>query len=108
MAKDARRYEFYLPLTFNDGHPIPEQQFQQVENRLIDRFRGVTSQQRDFPLRGLWFGGERLYLDQVIIMTVVDFRPHGSTKFIGQLKAKLLREFEQLALLITESPLRVH
>ena len=41
-------------------------------------------------------------------MTVLDFRRHGSTRFIAQLKGDLLREFDQLEILITEQPLRVH
>ena len=50
----------------------------------------------------------RLYLDQVIIMTVLDFRRQGSTRFIRQLKQDLLRAFDQLEILITEQSLSVH
>jgi hypothetical protein len=74
----------------------------------VARFGGMTSQQRQFPLRGIWQGETRLYFDQVIIMTTLDFRRQGSTRFIAQLKQTLLREFEQLEILITEQPLRVH
>ena len=108
MAKAARRYDVYLPLTFNDGRPIPDEHFDTVERRLLAQFRGVTSQQREFPLRGVWLGGTQLYLDQVIVMTVLDFRPSGSTRFIVRLKRELLRAFEQLEILITESSLRVY
>jgi hypothetical protein len=41
-------------------------------------------------------------------MTVLDFRRHGSTRFIAQLKQALLREFEQEEILITEQTLRVY
>jgi hypothetical protein len=44
----------------------------------------------------------------VIIMTVLDFRRQGSTRFIAGLKQDLLREFEQLEILITEHLLWVH
>ncbi|HEY1375832.1 MAG TPA: hypothetical protein VGF55_03525 [Gemmataceae bacterium] len=108
MAKSARRYDLYLPLTFNDGRPIPDAAFEAVERRLLSHFGGVTSQQRDFPLRGIWQGETQLYLDQVIVMTVLDFRSRGSTRFIGAMKRDLLREFDQLEILITESALRVH
>jgi len=108
MARAARRYDLYLPLTFNDGRTIPVGQFDGVERRLLDRFGGVTSQQRDFPMRGIWQGETQLYLDQVIVMTVLDFRPAGSSRFITALKRDLLREFDQLEILITESALRVH
>ena len=108
MAKAARRYDFYLPIAFNDGRPIPEAQFYAVENRLLDRFGGVTAQQREFPLRGIWFGGSQQYLDQVIIMTALDFRRKGSAAFIADIKRDLLHDFDQLAILITEAPLKVH
>jgi hypothetical protein len=108
MARSARRYDLYLPLTDNHGHPFADTLFDAVERRLLARFGGLTAQQRDFPLRGIWQGGRRLYLDQVIIMTVLDFQPRGNSRFIGQLKQALLREFDQLEILITEQPLRVH
>ncbi|HEV3145730.1 MAG TPA: hypothetical protein VGZ47_17715 [Gemmataceae bacterium] len=108
MAKAARRYDIYLPLKFNDGRPIPREHFDKVEGRLLERFEGVTSQRRDFPLRGVWQGEAQLYIDEVIIMTVLDFRPRGSTQFIAGLKRDSLREFDQLEILITESELRVH
>ena len=78
------------------------------QHRLLARFGGLTAQQREFPLQGIWQGGARLYLDQVIIMTALDFRRQGSARFIAQLKQALLREFDQLQILITEQSLRVH
>jgi hypothetical protein len=74
----------------------------------LQRFGGVTSQQRDFPMRGIWQGETQLYLDQVIVMTMLDFWRQGSTRFIAQLKRDLLRELRQLEILITDSTLRVH
>jgi hypothetical protein len=108
MARAARRYDFYLPLADNEGRPFADELFKAAHERLLDRFGGLTAQQRDFPLQGFWQGASRLYLDQVIVLTVLDFRPRGSTRFIAQLKRTLLREFEQLEILITEQPLRVH
>jgi hypothetical protein len=59
-------------------------------------------------MRGIWQGAAQLYLDQVIVMTMLDFRHQGSTRFIAGLKRDLLRQFDQLEILITESALRVH
>jgi hypothetical protein len=108
MVRTARRYDLYLPLTYNDGRPVEDEKFDAAERRLLGQFGGLTAQQRDFPLRGIWQGETRLYLDQVIIMTVLDFRRQGSTRFLRQLKANLLEEFDQREILVTESPLRVH
>jgi hypothetical protein len=108
MARSARRYDLYLPLTDNASRPIGDATFDAVERRLVARFGGLTSHQRDFPLRGIWQGEARLYLDQVILMTVLDFRRQGSTRFLAQLKQDLLLDFDQLEILITEQSLRVH
>ncbi|HYT91601.1 MAG TPA: hypothetical protein VEL76_23010 [Gemmataceae bacterium] len=108
MARSARRYDLYLPLTDNEGKPFADELFDGVERQLLARFTGLTAQQRDFPLRGIWQGESRLYLDQVIVMTVLDFRRRGSARFITQFKRALLRDFEQLEILITEQPLRVY
>jgi hypothetical protein len=108
MARPGRRYDLYLPLTYNDGRPVEDEKFDALERRLLAHFAGLTAQQRDFPLRGIWQGQTRLYFDQVIILTVLDFRRQGSTRFLKQLKTDLLGQFDQLEILITESPVRVH
>jgi hypothetical protein len=108
MPRTARRYDLYLPLTDNEGSPIADDVFQGVQRRLLDRFGGLTVQKRDFPLQGIWQGDRRLYFDQIILITVLDFRRQGSPRFIAQLKQALLQEFKQLELLITEQALRVH
>ena len=107
MAKSARRYDIYLPLTDNAGHPFPETLFDRLERRLVERFGGLTAQQRELPFRGIWKDAASVYHDAVIVMTALDFRPRGSTRFIATLKRELLEDFEQLEILITEQSLRV-
>ncbi|MBM4070928.1 MAG: hypothetical protein FJ271_18560 [Planctomycetes bacterium] len=107
MARNARRYDIYLPLTYNHGGPVEDEKFNSLEMDLLAHFQGLTTQQRDFPLRGIWQGETQLYLDQVIVMTVLDFRPQGSTRFVTQRKKRLLRGFQQLELFITEASMRV-
>ena len=65
MAKAARRYDLYLPLTDNEGGPIPDDLFKGVQRRLLARFGGLTAQQREFPLQGIWQGGTRLYFTSI-------------------------------------------
>ena len=108
MAKAARRYDLYLPLRDNNRQPFPGTLLDSVEQRLMARFGGLTMQQRGFPLRGIWQESARVYVDEIIIMSVLDFRPQGSARFISQLKKALLHEFDQLEILITEQFLRVH
>jgi hypothetical protein len=53
MSRSARRYDLYLPVADNNGRPLADAVFDSVELRLLARFGGLTSQQRDFPLRGI-------------------------------------------------------
>ena len=108
MARAARRYDIYLPLTFNNGDPIPKRYFIDVEQKLLGYFGGATALQRKFPFRGLWQSNERIYVDRVIVLSALDFRKAGSARFIAELKSDLLRRFDQLEILITETSLRVH
>ena len=108
MARPAQRYDIYLPITDNSGIPFPEEFFTSVESLLISRFGGVTSQERRFPLRGLWRDAERVFSDQVIVMTILSFARAGNARFIQKLKRDLLDKFKQLEILITEYPLKVH
>ena len=95
-------------MTDNEGRLFVDGLFDGVERRLLARFGGLTAHQRDCPLGGIWQGETRLYLDQVIVLTVLDFRRQGSGRLIAQLKQALLREFDQLEILVAEQPLRVH
>jgi len=97
----------FLPLTFNDGRPIPRRLFDSVERRLLARFNGLTSVRGEFPLKGIWLGKGRLYFDQVITMTAFDVHRGRSDRFVTQLKMALLAEFEQEEILITETSVRV-
>ena len=54
MPGAARRNDFYLPLTDNDGRPIGDDVFRDVQRRLLARFGGLTALQREFPLQRIW------------------------------------------------------
>jgi hypothetical protein len=57
MARPIRNIEIYLPLDFNDGQPIPESKYIAIQEELLNRFGGVTSVPRHFPLQGVWQSG---------------------------------------------------
>ena len=57
MARPIRSIEIYLPLDYNDGQPIPESKYISLQQELLNRFGGVTSVQRQFPLQGVWQSG---------------------------------------------------
>ena len=51
MARPIRTIDIYLPLDYNDGQPIPETRFVSLHRELLNRYGGVTSLQRQFPLK---------------------------------------------------------
>jgi hypothetical protein len=106
--RPARRYDVYLPLAFNDARPIPKALFASVEDRWLTRFGGLTSQEQEFPLKGIWKRERQLYRDQVVVFSTIDVRRRGSTSFVKTLKAALLKDFEQIEILITETALLVY
>jgi hypothetical protein len=108
MARPIRSIDVYLPLDFNDGRPIPESKFVAIQQELLNRFGGVTSVQRQFPLQGLWQLGPNIYHDRVVVFTVMDFRQETHLqclRYLERLKGRLLKKLEQLEILITVAEL---
>jgi hypothetical protein len=82
VPRPIRRIEIFLPLTYNDGSPIEEAKFTRLEDELLARFGGVTSLQREFPLRGLWWFQAETFLDQVVVFTLMDFQSKSEFEVI--------------------------
>jgi hypothetical protein len=108
MARPIRHIEIYLSLDYNDGQPIPESKYLSLQRELLNRFGGVKSVQRQFPLRGIWRSGTTVFRDRVGVFTVMDFRDETETqlhRYLFRLKSRLKRRFEQLEVLITVAEL---
>jgi hypothetical protein len=108
MARPIRSIEIYLPLDYNDGRPIPESKYVSLQQELLNRFGGVTSVQRQFPLQGVWQSGTDIYHDRVVVFSVMDFR-NGTQfeclRYLEKLKGRLKKKFDQLEVLITVAEL---
>jgi hypothetical protein len=93
-----RRYEILLPLTFNDGRPIPGEAFEQTREELIARFGGVTL--LPGSARGVWIHAGTRYEDETVRLIVdVEDGPEARQFFV-EYKPTLLGRFEQLELYI--------
>ena len=104
MARPIRGIDIYLPLDFNDGRHIPESKYVSLQRELLNRFGGVTSTQRQFPLQGLWHAGTEIFQDRVVIFSVMSFREESqlrSLQYLERLKKRLKIKFDQLEILIT-------
>ncbi len=104
MARPVRSIEIFLPLDFNDGEPIPASRYVSIQRELLQRFGGVTSVQRDFPLQGIWQAGGDVYHDRVVVFSVMDFRIETEVeclRYLERLKVRLKKKLDQLEILIT-------
>lgn len=50
----------------------------------------------------------RSHTTMEVVVTILDFRPRGSARFIAQMKNNILEQFQQLEIFITEAALCVH
>ncbi len=108
MARPIRSIEVYLPLDYNDGRPIPEAKYVSIQEELLNRFGGVTSVQRQFPLQGVWQSGTDIYHDRVVVFSVMDFGEGtqlACLRYLERLKGRLKKKFDQLEILITVAEL---
>jgi hypothetical protein len=104
VPRPIRTIEIYLPLDYNDGRPIQESKYVHLEDELLTRFGGVTSIQRQFPLRGLWRSEDRVFQDRVVVFSVLDLEARIELdvfRYLQRLKTRLKKKFAQLEILIT-------
>jgi hypothetical protein len=108
MARPIRNIEIDLPLDYNDGRPIPDSKYVSIQQELLNRFGGVTSVQRQFPLQGVWQSGTDIYHDRVVVFSVMDFREESQLeclRYLERLKGRLKKKFDQLEILIAVAEL---
>jgi len=75
---------------------------------LLNRFTGVTSIQKQFPLQGIWKFGKEIIHDRVVVFTVMDFSEGTQLqclRYLEKLKVRLMKKFNQLEILITVAEL---
>lgn len=104
MVRPIRNIDIYLPLDYNDGRIIPESKYISLQQELLERFGGVTSIQRQFPLQGVWHSGADRFDDRIVVFSVMDFREGTQLerlRYLEKLKGRLKKKFEQLEILIT-------
>jgi len=92
------RYEFQLPITFNDGSTIPDELFTQVRDELVERFVGFHVLSPGSPAEGWWKSGTVLYRDDMRIYQV-DTK-EDEDEFFQQYKRVLAERFKQLEIRI--------
>ena len=95
-----KEYDIFIPLYYNDGTPVESAKFQGLQNRLLERFEGLTYFPQ--PNQGFWKFGDITYRDEIVIYRVISSDPAGSRDFLAKFKQRLKREFQQEEILIIE------
>jgi hypothetical protein len=100
----VKEYDVYLPLSYNDGTPVPAEKIRQIKKLLLDRFGGLTH----FPQEneGLWKLGQVTFRDKIIVLRVLSDDEDGASKFFSSFRQQTQRELAQAELLIIEREVR--
>ena len=59
-----KEYDLFIPLYYNDGTPIEAAKLQELQNRLLDQFEGLTYFPQ--PNQGFWKFGDLSYRDEIV------------------------------------------
>jgi hypothetical protein len=101
----VKEYDVFLPLDYNDGSPVEPEKFEEVKQRLLERFEGVTY----FPQanEGAWRSGEVTYHDRIVIFRVLAEDAAAAREFLASFKGELKESFRQKAILIIERDVEI-
>jgi hypothetical protein len=96
----VKEYDIFVPLRYNDGMPIELAKFQELKERLLSRFEGLTY----FPQanQGFWKLGGITYRDEIVIFRVLASDSRRARRYLRSLKGQLKAELAQEEILIVE------
>jgi hypothetical protein len=101
----AKRFEFLLPLNYNDGTLIEAEKFDQTADELCERSGGVT--QDTVRITGTWrYGGTR-YRDDLFRMRI-DTNDPSASEFLRTQKETWNVRFQQIDVWITATEIEVN
>jgi hypothetical protein len=105
MSTTLRRYEFLLPLRFNDGQAVPDSLIGETLIELRQRFGAVSSETQ--VIRGIWQHEGQEYRDELVrVFLDVSDSPETREFFIA-FKEQLKSRFQQLDIWMTTYPIEV-
>ena len=96
----VKEYDLFVPLYYNDGRQIEPQKFQDLQQRLLDQFGGLTFFPQ--PNQGFWTLADITYRDEIIIYRVITSDEQEARQFLTDLKERLKMAFQQEEILIVE------
>lgn len=95
-----KEFDLFVPLFHNDGSAIDVRLFQELQERLLAEFEGLTFFPQ--PNKGFWKMGSLTFQDDVVIYRVITDKPRKSRRFLSRLKKWMKPTFQQEEILIVE------
>ena len=89
------RYEFYLPIRYNDKKPIEKHKFRKIKNKILKEFRGIST--HPGMVSGRWVNPDssEICADELIRFEVCVDGSITNQLYFENLKEELKKEFEQ-------------
>jgi hypothetical protein len=96
----VKEFDVFVPITYNDGSPIPNRTIERIGERLLEHFDGMTF----FPQEneGFWKMGDVTYRDKIVIFRVIADKVRSARRYLVKLKEQLKLELDQEEILIIE------
>ncbi len=105
MSASHRRYEILIPLSFNDGSPVPESVVADTLLELRRKFGAVSAETQ--TIIGEWEHVGVVYRDEHLRLFVDVADSPGNRAFFLQFKESLKLRFRQVDIWLTSHPLEV-
>ena len=99
------RFEILLPLTFNDGRPVPREFLADAAAEIQSRFGGVSWESQ--AIEGIWRTGGIEYRDQLNRIFVDAEDSEENRQFFIDLRTRLKSRFQQLDIWLTVHPIEI-
>jgi hypothetical protein len=105
MSTSHRRYEILIPLSFNDGAPVPDTLIGETLLELRRQFGAISSETQSIV--GHWEHEGEVYRDEHVRLFVDVKDTSENHRFFVQLKERLKTRFRQVDIWMTSHPIEV-
>lgn len=110
MTTHGAWYHVFVPLTFNDGRPIPDDRFDAMALEIVAQFGGVTRfEEPVFSMQGTWLGFGFPQTEKVFIVGAFARDINAARAYFDEaaLRWKAPEMLDQEAILVTETHVEV-
>ncbi len=105
MNSEYRRFEFLLPLRFDDGQPVPSALIADTLLELEEKFGAVSSETQ--VIHGRWQHEGKSFRDDLVRVFVDVPDVAENRAFFGQFKEQLKIRFRQIEIWMTTYSIEV-